>query len=110
MAVYIVKRVYGCGWKCSKGSFSLDYEMDEINENMIVAVLSTKSSALHCAYLKTMALYDEMTQDDEEKDNVNLYLDTTSDTEIEKWLESMQEKLVHDDLYYWYEVKQWNMN
>lgn len=65
MEVYIVKRVYGCGWKCSKGSFPIDEEVDGINKNMIVAVALTKTRALQHAYIKTLELYEELTEDDD---------------------------------------------
>lgn len=107
--VYIVKRVYGCGWKCSKGSFPLNDEVDGMNDRMIVAITATKTRALTYAYLKTVKLYEELTEYDEERDDVNLNLDTTSDEEIEKWLVTMRDKLTHDDLYYWYDVVRWTV-
>jgi hypothetical protein len=105
MDLYVVKRVYGCGWRCSKASFDVSSEIESINKDMLIAISGFKRSALDIAYLESIKMLDE---DDLSQINT-LNLDNCKDSEIEEWLEKVKEFLVGDEMYCWIEIVKMNM-
>ena len=103
--VYVVKKIYGCGWKCSKSSYCLSEEITHnINHNMLTNIYINKRKALISAYILSVLLYCEQCKR-QKKNNIK-YPNITRETdeEITELIKLLQNDISNDDLYYSYEV------
>lgn len=106
MSVYIVIRIYSCGWKCSKASYDLPSLLPEICSDVIRGVYTNGSNALVSAYYETRECYLEKNNDEERIEALLKYPDLTSETDVEirTYLNNLKVDVATDDHYYYCDI------
>lgn len=116
MRVYVVVKMYGGGYECTKGSFDMDEMFDTINNGLIVKIFSDKSSAFIYAYELSVCRYVELCHlyDVPQLYHYPTLVQKGSCTiaiqeKLETLHENMHELNIHGELYYSYRVVEYDV-